>query len=344
VPRILHIDDQKLARIALQSALDPLGFEIEQADGGAEGLKKAVAGRWDLILLDVEMPEIDGPTVLRILRARDPRTPIALLTSVSSTAVLTATMRLGATSYFPKSLPPAQLRAAVAKLLKLDPPRQDPPGPRVIVHSADDSLARVLGASLPAHVQLFTEREVEALVRGCERRHPGLVLLDARTPIEGLPAVVASVRAMAPVAGIFAICDGEPGPELPQARDAIDGILPSRFDAVVGYELLYLNFLRPLVFLEDRVARAAAFSGDPAHLVSFFRTLGRQLVQRGARLERGDTLRVDLTGVPDSSSLVPMIARVNMALTAQGVQPWFDVRADHDAIKSHPALGDVFFL
>jgi hypothetical protein len=39
-----------------------------------------------------------------------------------------------------------------------------------------------------------------------------------------------------------------------------------------------------------------------------------------------------------------MIARVNMALTAQGVQPWFDVRADHDAIKSHPALGDVFFL
>jgi two-component system chemotaxis response regulator CheY len=344
VPRILHIDDQKLARIALQSALDPLGFEIEQADGGAEGLKKAVAGRWDLILLDVEMPELDGPTVLRILRSRDARTPIALLTSVSSTAVLTATMRLGATSYFPKSLPPAQLRAAVAKLLKVDPPRQDAPGPRVIVHAADDTLARVITPSLPAHVQIFTEPEVATLVRACERRHPGLVLLHERMLSEGPLAIVASVRAMAQVAGIFVVCDGEPGPELTQARDAIDGILPSRFDAVVGYELLYLNFLRPLVFLEDRVARAAAFSGDPAHLVSYFRTLGRQLVVRGARLERGDVLRVDLTGVPNSSSLVPMIARVNMALTAQGLQPWFDVRVEHDAIKAHPALGDVFFL
>ena len=344
MPRILHIDDQKLARIALQSALDPLGVEVEQADGGAEGLKKALAGRWDLILLDVEMPVMDGPTVLRLVRARDPRTPIALVTSVASTAVLTATMRLGATSYFPKSLPPAQLRAAVAKLLKIEPPRQDAPGPRVLVHAANDALARALGPRLPAHVLLYTEPEVAPLLEACERRTPGLVLLDARTTTSGLLAAAASVRAMAPAAGIFLVRDDAPPGGTGFEREPIDGAIMAGLDPVLGYELLYLNFLRQLVFLDDKTARAASFQGDPAYLDAYYRTLGRQLAVRGARMQGGDTLRIDLTAVPDSPALVPMIVRVSRILTANAVQPWFDLRPEHEVLKAHPALGEVFFV
>jgi len=344
VPRILHIDDQRLARIAVQSALDPLGFEVEQADGGAEGLKKALAGRWDLILLDVEMPVMDGPTVLRLVRARDPRTPIALVTSVASTAVLTATMRLGATSYLPKSLPPAQMRAAVAKLLKVDPPRQDAPGPRVLVHAADDALARALGPRLPAHVLLYTEPEVAPLLEACERRTPGLVLLDARAKPSGILATAASVRAMAPAAGIFLVREDAPPGGTGFEREPIDGTVSADLDPVLGYELLYLNFLRQLVFVDDKTARAASFQGDSAHLEAYYRTLGRQLIARGTRLQSGELLRVDLSAVPDSPALVSTIARVSRVLVARGVQPWFDVRAEHEAVKTHPALGEVFFV
>lgn len=344
MPRILHIDDQKLARIALQSALDPFGFEIEQADGGVEGLRKALSGRWDLILLDVEMPEMDGPTVLRLIRARDPRTPIALVTSVSSTAVLTATIRLGATSYFPKSLPPPQLRAAIAKLLKVDPPRQDAPGPRVLVRAADEALARALGARLPAHVQLFTESEVEPLLEACVRRSPGLVLFDARVQTDGLLAAAAAVRALAPTAGIFLVRDDAPPGGTGFEKDPIDGAVTADVDPVLGYELLYLNFLRPLVFVADGTARAATFQGDRAYHDAYFRSLGRQLLLRASRAGAGETLRIDLRAVPDSPALVPLIARLSEVCVAAGAHAWFDVRPEHEGLKAHPALGDVFFV
>lgn len=344
MPRILLIDDQKLARVALQSALDPFGFEIEQADGGAEGLKKALSGRWDLILLDVEMPEMDGPTVLRLIRARDPRTPIALVTSVSSTAVLTATIRLGATTYFPKSLPPAQQRAAVAKLLKVEPPRQDASGPRIVVHTGDDVLVRELASRFPGHVQLSAESAAASLLDACTRRTPGLVLLDTRRPVEGLKELASSARALVPCAGIFTVRDdAAPGGNW-HDDEPIDGMLSPAFDAVLGYELLYLNFLRPLVFLEEKTARAAAFQGDAAHLPAYLRTLGRQLVARCGRNASGVALRIDLRVVPDSPALVPMIAQVSHALTARGAHPWFDLRSEQAALRADPALADVFFV
>ncbi len=126
--------------------------------------------------------------------------------------------------------------------------------------------------------------------------------------------------------------------------DQIDGAVPRGFGEVLGYELLYLNFLRPLVFLEERKVRAASFQGDEAHLPAYFCALGRQLVARCARLERADALRIELHAVPDGAGLVPMIAGVSHALAGHGTQPWFDLRAAHEPLKFDPSLAEVFFL
>ncbi len=88
--RVLLIDDTKGIRTAILAALDPFGFEIEQAESGPVGLQKALGGHWDLIFLDIEMPVMDGPTLLRFIRARGVKTPVVLVTGVSSMAVLSA--------------------------------------------------------------------------------------------------------------------------------------------------------------------------------------------------------------------------------------------------------------
>ena len=85
--RILIIDDNKaLTRIA-QGVLVKQGYEADTALSGPEGLKKAAEGAYDLILLDIVMPGMDGYTVCRQLKANEAtkNIPIVFLTSKGNT-------------------------------------------------------------------------------------------------------------------------------------------------------------------------------------------------------------------------------------------------------------------
>lgn len=67
--RILHVEDESDIREVARLALEAVGgFEVESAESGLEGLKKAKASLPDLILLDVMMPGMDGPSTLRALQ------------------------------------------------------------------------------------------------------------------------------------------------------------------------------------------------------------------------------------------------------------------------------------
>jgi 3alpha(or 20beta)-hydroxysteroid dehydrogenase len=79
----------------MQAALEPYGLEVTQAENGAVAVERAMASGWDLIFLDVVMPVMDGPTALRQLRARGNTTPVVLVTSVSTAAVVAAAVKLG---------------------------------------------------------------------------------------------------------------------------------------------------------------------------------------------------------------------------------------------------------
>lgn len=85
----------------LQSQLEVAGYEVITAYDGTTGLKKALEGKPDLILLDVVMPKIDGFTTLRWLKARDEtkRVPIIMLSARGETSALLKGEELGATDY-----------------------------------------------------------------------------------------------------------------------------------------------------------------------------------------------------------------------------------------------------
>ncbi len=148
MPRVLLVDDSALVRNSMQAALEPLGLEIVHAENGAVAVEKASFGVWDLIFLDVVMPVMDGPTALREIRGRGIKTPVVLVTSVSTTAVVAGAVRLGDVHYVGKPFTPPQIAAVATKLLALDPHAASAP-PRVLVQCADPEVARRLGKALP---------------------------------------------------------------------------------------------------------------------------------------------------------------------------------------------------
>jgi DNA-binding NtrC family response regulator len=100
--RILVIDDEIDIRESLETLLSLEGFTVELAQHGTEGLRKAEAGNYDLILLDLMMPDRSGMEVLREIRERDTETPIFMITAYGSVEVAVDALKNGANDYFSK--------------------------------------------------------------------------------------------------------------------------------------------------------------------------------------------------------------------------------------------------
>jgi two-component system chemotaxis response regulator CheY len=85
-PRVLVVDDSSLVRLYYRAALEKSGFAVEQAINGIEAMEKVLSEPFDLVIVDVNMPRMDGFTFLRALRsgAADVSTLPALMISTES--------------------------------------------------------------------------------------------------------------------------------------------------------------------------------------------------------------------------------------------------------------------
>ena len=118
--KILVIDDEDDIRRILRLALERVGgMEVVDAASGMEGIARAVADAPDAILLDVMMPDHDGPETLGLLRA-DPRTagiPVIFLTAKAMVAEVERLRALGAAGVLTKPFDPMSLAANVRAIL-----------------------------------------------------------------------------------------------------------------------------------------------------------------------------------------------------------------------------------
>lgn len=116
-PRLLLIDDdQKFARL-LANYLAPQGFEIGVVHDGAEGIRTAQKGGWDLIVLDVMLPTIDGFGVLKHLRTVSD-VPIVMLTARGGDEDRIAGLDHGADDYVPKTTSARELLSRIRAVLR----------------------------------------------------------------------------------------------------------------------------------------------------------------------------------------------------------------------------------
>jgi two-component system response regulator RegX3 len=160
-PRLLIVEDEAAIRHGLVDVFVYHGFEVEAADHGDTGLKLALSGRFDLVLLDVMLPGRNGFDVLAAIRADDREQAVILLTAKASDADVIAGLSLGADDYVAKPFSVAQLVLRVQAVLRRT--LTTPEGTSIVLRADFVVDVRNLCAHTPGGDVSFTRREMEVL-------------------------------------------------------------------------------------------------------------------------------------------------------------------------------------
>jgi len=124
--RILVVEDEPDIALGLELDLRDEGYDVEVSGNGEDTSRRGREPGWDLILLDVMLPQKDGFEVCRDLRRAKIRTPILMLTAKAQEAEKVMGLDMGADDYVTKPFSPRELRARVRALLRRAAPETDP--------------------------------------------------------------------------------------------------------------------------------------------------------------------------------------------------------------------------
>jgi len=159
--RILVVEDEEAIRTGLIDVLVFHGYAVDSAATGPEGLEKALTGRFDLILLDIMLPGMDGYEICDRIRARDRNQPVIMLTAKSSDEEIIHGLKLGADDYVPKPFSIQQLVLRVEAVLRRSQVGQQQARTLSVgnIEIDTENLSGLDGSSEIA----FTKREIEVL-------------------------------------------------------------------------------------------------------------------------------------------------------------------------------------
>jgi DNA-binding response OmpR family regulator len=116
--KILLVEDDEALRFIVKDNLEQKDYSVEVAENGSMALKKFDETRFDLILLDVMLPKIDGFEVARIIRSKDEHIPIIFLTARSMTEDKITGLTIGGDDYIPKPFSMEELFLKIKIFLK----------------------------------------------------------------------------------------------------------------------------------------------------------------------------------------------------------------------------------
>ena len=119
--RVLIIEDEVRLASTLQDLLDMNGYTADVCHDGESGLDNALSGIYDVVLLDVMLPKMDGFTVLRNLRSAGNAVPVLMLTARSELSDRVEGLDCGADYYLTKPFEPRELLACIRALTRRQP-------------------------------------------------------------------------------------------------------------------------------------------------------------------------------------------------------------------------------
>jgi two-component system, OmpR family, copper resistance phosphate regulon response regulator CusR len=119
---LLLIEDEPRILVFLSRALEAEGFAVDGAYNGFDGLKRAISRSYDLVVLDLLLPRVDGLTVLRELNRRCPELPVVIVSARSDLATKLRGFQLGASDYIAKPFAFDELLARIRVQLRAHAP------------------------------------------------------------------------------------------------------------------------------------------------------------------------------------------------------------------------------
>jgi DNA-binding response OmpR family regulator len=170
---VLIVDDDAVLRRSLARALRLAGFRTDVAEGGRDALARIAAGRPDVVVLDVSMPDLSGTEVCRRLRADGNEVPVVMLSALDEADDRISGLQAGADDYLVKPFVTAELELRLRALLRRRPPATGVLRVGDLVVDADTRTARRAGIELALTRREFDLLEVLA-------RNAGMVITRDR--------------------------------------------------------------------------------------------------------------------------------------------------------------------
>ena len=187
--KTLVIDDDKAMRDACYQILSRLGFEVDLAGDGRRGLILMAKGSYDLVLLDLVMPDQNGVEVLKQIKLLDPAVQVIIITGHGTIAAAVETIKLGAFDFLPKPFTPDDLRQVVKRALEKQPEPVSAPRPKsdgLQIVFASEAMARIMEM-----VQRVARSDSTVLITGESGTGKGLIAqkIHALSPRQPEPFV-----------------------------------------------------------------------------------------------------------------------------------------------------------
>jgi DNA-binding response OmpR family regulator len=305
MPAILTVDDSRAVRTIVGKQVKELGFDVLEAEDGIQGLQVLSESSVDLVLLDVTMPNMDGPTMLQKMREGGNKTPVIMLTSESKRTIVAGAMKQGINDYILKPFKPEELRAKVLSVLQGEPgvdsivqesapaptaaetaatvtpstaPATGPAGGRfcdVLVVDDMENVHKKLRSMLPAHVSMNAYTSAAQALGSCREKVFKVVLIDTEIPDVNSTVLAQQVRVLQPHAAILALSLRTANDAAGEVKDqGFDSVLfkPFRPETIDDFMLAYFDN-QDFLQVEDNVLKVAPFAGKADRVDRFFRQL-----------------------------------------------------------------------
>jgi two-component system cell cycle response regulator len=314
MPRILTVDDSRPIRMIVSKALVEMGFEVGEAEDGNDGLKKLQASAYDLVVLDVTMPNLDGPGMLAKMRHGGDKTPVLMLTSESKTSIVAALMKLGIQDYLLKPFKGDELRAKVLKALKLPAnyvaqnagaAAADAGDGKIIMLVIDDmeNVHKKLRSMIPEAVELETALAVQDGLNTVRSKKFRVILVDAEIQAGGAAPLVKQLRLLQPGAGIWGMALRSANNVAKEMRDVgfDDALLkPFTQESIDALIEQYTVKNEALFVAKEDLIQLTPFQGKEDKLERYFAKLSTEVKAVVQKLGEAcfETAVVDATHVP----------------------------------------------
>lgn len=339
MPIVLTVDDSRAVRTIVSKQVRDLGFEVAEAEDGVQGLAKLEEAQFDLVILDVTMPNMDGPTMLGRMRDAGNRTPVIMLTSESKRSIIAGAMRSGITDYILKPFKPEELRNKILSVLQgggdveevvsselpggAAPAGVAPGAPAtrdagarqfvdVMVIDDMENVHKRLRGMLPPHLTMNGFTSAQSALASAREKVYRVVLVDTDIPDVSSAVLAQQIKVLQPHAAFVALAlrstAADPLKELKE--QGFSDVLHKPFtqDHVDDFLVQYFDN-QEFLTSEDNVLRAAPFVGKPERLDRYF---GRLLQLFPPVLEKVasacyDEVIVDLAQVPTQGDRLPKL-------------------------------------
>ena len=177
--RILVIEDDESVAAYIRKGLDELGYTVDVAPDGKDGLFLATTEHYDLLIVDRMLPQVDGLTIVQTLRASDQRVPVLFLSALGEVDDRVQGLEAGGDDYLTKPFAFSELKARVEALLRRGQPADSAETELVVQDLRMDLLARtVRRGNVDIELQPREFRLLEFLMRNAGQVVTRTMLLE----------------------------------------------------------------------------------------------------------------------------------------------------------------------